>query len=652
MPVVFSTPVVELLLVNPPFSNIGSPYPAIAHLAGYLRQHDYNVEQRDLGLQVFLKLFSDEGIRRLAVELTAARSSTTGRTRAQVDRFLQLTDRYATLVAPVIKFLQGHDETLARPLLKRTLIPEGPRFYPLAIRADVSRWYEAQTPLERARFLATHFLYDLFDVVRIVAPEFGVSRYGEQLLRSRHSFDDLRTALESDRTNLIDELITAETHALLRDCDPAIVGFSCPFPGTLYGTLRAARTIKQENPKVTTVIGGGFVNTELRRLSDERFFDYIDFVLYDDGEKPLQNVLDHVRGRIPRSGLLRTRYRDVSQGRRVVWCAGTDHDVPFASRPAPDYRGLPLSDYVALTEPGDIRRLAAERWNKIIAAHGCYWKRCTFCDTSLDYIGGFAPDSAAGVVRRMQAIHAQSGWTGFHFVDEAAPPALMKSVASRLAAEGLPYTWRAIVRFDDYFTPEVCKTLADGGCIAISGGIEVASPRLLKVIDKGVDLPQLARVTHAMSSAGIHVHGFLMYGFPTQTVQETIDSLEIVRQLFEAGCLRSAVWHRFVITAHSPIARDPAAFGITTIDVAEPPHGWFAYNTIDYVDPVATDHDTLGRGLRRALRSYVLASELSRDVREWFDVEVCAPTVPGDAVRNWIGEAHVNRATGQANQNG
>lgn len=53
------------------------------------------------------------------------------------------------------------------------------------------------------------------------------------------------------------------------------------------------------------------------------------------------------------------------------------------------------------------------------------------------------------------------------------------------------------------------------------------------------------------------VHAYLMYGFPTQTAQETIDSLEMVRQMFEQGIIQSGFWHQFAMTAHSPVGLDP-----------------------------------------------------------------------------------------------
>ena len=53
-----------------------------------------------------------------------------------------------------------------------------------------------------------------------------------------------------------------------------------------------------------------------------------------------------------------------------------------------------------------------------------------------------------------------------------------------------------------------------------------------------------------------------MYGYPTQTEQETIDSLEMVRQMFEMGILQSGFWHQFAMTAHSPVGKNPEEFGV------------------------------------------------------------------------------------------
>jgi hypothetical protein len=276
------------------------------------------------------------------------------------------------------------------------------------------------------------------------------------------------------------------------------------------------------------------------------------------------------------------------------------------------------------------------RWNKLTVAHGCYWKKCSFCDVSLDYISRYETASAGTLCDRMEAIVAETGQTGFHFVDEAAPPKALKALSAEIMRRGLPVTWWGNIRFEKSFTPELARQMADSGCIAISGGLEVASDRLLALMKKGVSVAQVARVTRALSDAGILVHAYLMYGFPTQTVQDTVDALEYVRQLFAAGCIHSGFFHRFVCTVHSPVGREPAAYGVTLLPL---PEATFARNDVGFVDPTGTDHDRLGTGLKKAIYNYMHGVGLDEDVRAWFDLKVPRPRVPREFIRRALAES-------------
>jgi radical SAM superfamily enzyme YgiQ (UPF0313 family) len=394
---------------------------------------------------------------------------------------------------------------------------------------------------------------------------------------------------------------------------PDVVAVTAPFPGNVYGAFRMAQTIRAVAPDTTLILGGGWVNTELRSLRDPRVFDYFDYVTLDDGERPLLNLLTRLSGRP--TTLVRTYVR--KGGEVVLENDVTQHDIPQRDTGIPTYDGLPLDQYVSVMEMlNPMHRFWSDgRWNKITLAHGCYWKKCSFCDVSLDYIGRYDKPGTDLVMQRIQSLIAETGETGFHLVDEAAPPAGLRALAKRLIAEKLSITWWGNIRFEKTFTPELCHLLAQSGCVAVSGGLEVASDRLLELMKKGVTVEQVARVTRAFTDAGIMVHAYLMYGFPTETAQDTVDALERVRQLFAAGCIQSAYWHRFAATAHSPIGLNPKQYGIT---LRPPQNILFAHNDVDFDDPVGTDHDFLGSGLRKALYNYMHGVGLDADVREWF----------------------------------
>ena len=640
----------RVLLLTPPMTQLNTPYPATAYLTGFLRAHaadlDLMVTQADSSLTLFLRLFSAPLLQRMTEELRERlRAAVRGAAvPVCVAHYLEQASRYEETVEPAIRFLQGRDPSLALRIVGRAFLPEGPRFAHLSPPpgADTDAAPDEQLAwafgtlgtTEQARYLASLYVDDLADVWRDgIDPHFGLSRYAERLAASAPSFEPLRSALESPPT-LIDETLADITRELLTVHWPDVVAMSVPFPGNVYGAFRMAQAIRAHAPETKLVLGGGWVNTELRALREPRVFDYFDYVTLDDGERPLLNLLGRLQGR-PVS-LVRTFVRKDSAV--VFETDPTQHDFPQRDTGTPTYDGLPLADYVSVFEMlNPMHRLWSDgRWNKLTLAHGCYWKKCSFCDISLDYIGRYEQTATDVVIHRIRSLVAETGQTGFHLVDEAAPPAGMRALAKRLVAEKLSITWWGNIRFEKTFTPELCRLLAQSGCVAVSGGLEVASDRLLALMKKGVTVEQVARVTRAFTDAGIMVHAYLMYGFPTQTVQETIDALERVRQLFAAGCIQSAYWHRFSATAHAPIGLDPASYGITLrplLDIT------FAHNDLEFDDPVGVDHDFLGVGLRKALYNYMHGVGLDADVRSWFDAPPAAGRRGASRLRKLRGAA-------------
>ena len=618
------------LLVTPPMVQLNTPYPATAYLMGFLRMHaaslGLEVTQADASLSLFLRLFSGPLIARMAHELRRRARMVGKKTPIppSIAHFLTQAERYIDTIEPTIRFLQSRNPSLAHRIVTRGFLPEGPRFEPIsplpsgepAAAGDrLLAAFGALGTTEQARHLVSLYVDDLADVWRVgIDPRFELARYGERLAASAASFDPLHEALTGEPT-LVDTTLDELTTELVAQ-RPDVVAVTAPFPGNVYGAFRMARTIRRASPDTTLILGGGWVNTELRSLRDPRVFDYFDYVTLDDGERPLLNLLRRLSGRP--SALVRTYVR--KDGKVVFENDLTQHDFPQSDTGIPTYACLPLDQYVSLMEMlNPMHRLWSDgRWNKITLAHGCYWKKCSFCDVSLDYIRRYDKPGTELIIQRIRALIEETGETGFHLVDEAAPPAGMRALAQRLMEEKLTITWWGNIRFEKTFTPELCRLLARSGCVAVSGGLEVASDRLLQLMKKGVTVEQVARVTRAFTDAGVMVHAYLMYGFPTETVQDTIDALERVRQLFAAGCIHSAHWHRFAATAHSPIGLHPEQYGIT---LRPPPDIRFAHNDVEFDDPVGTDHDFLGGGLRKAVYSYMHGVGLDTDVREWFETQ-------------------------------
>ncbi|MFN9279862.1 MAG: B12-binding domain-containing radical SAM protein [Betaproteobacteria bacterium] len=620
----------RVLSVIPPMTQLNTPYPSTAYLTGFLRSRGVQAAQVDLALALVLELLSAAGLqdmRKAAHALPAERRS------PSIEAFDAQFERYAATITPTIAFLQGRDATLAHRIAGRQFLPEGPRFASLDAYVDPDdpeggdplAWaFGALGQQDRARHLATLYLNDLADVVRdAVDARFEFVRYAESLAMSQPTFEPLAQALAAPM-NLVDRTLERLTLQALAQHQPSVLLLSVPFPGAVYGALRIAQAVKAAQPGIRIALGGGYVNTELRELAEPRLFDFVDAVTLDAGERPLLALLEHWHGTRSRSRLVRTFVRD-DEG-AVQYLNFGEADIPFEQVGTPTWDGLPLQRYLSLLDMlNPMHRLWSDgRWNKLTVAHGCYWKKCSFCDVSLDYISRFDAATAETLADRIEAIVAETGQTGFHFVDEAAPPKSLKALAAELKRRQMSISWWGNVRFEKTFTPELCLELADSGCIAISGGLEVASDRLLKLMKKGVSVEQVARVTKAFSDAGILVHAYLMYGFPTQTVQDTVDALEYVRQLFVNGCIQSGFFHRFACTVHSPVGQRPQDYGVTLQPL---PPGTFARNDIGFIDPTGTDHDTLGVALKKALYNYMHGIGLEEDVRSWFSGRVPRTTV-------------------------
>ncbi len=605
----------RILLISPPLTQLNTPYPATAYLTGVLRRRGYEVAQRDLGLELVLRALSRDGLAflfdaaELAVEAGAAPSE-------RAAWMLARRRRYEQIVDAAVRLLQRRDGTLAYRVVHGDLLPLFARD-----DADEVAWAFGEAGVtDHARLLASRFVGEVAALIgELVTPHFGLSRYAERLAAAQPSYGPLREALEAE-PNPVDALLEALVDDALDSARPDVVGLSVPFPGNVYGALRIAGRIRERAPDVQIVLGGGYVNTELRELAEPAVFDRVDWITYDDGEQPLLCLLEHLQGRRDETALLRTRAR---RGGRVVWLDGaTDGDIPHAELGAPDYRGLPLERYLSVLElPNPMHRLWSDgQWLKLTIAHGCYWKKCSFCDVGLDYIARYDGAPAAELVDRIEQVVADTGHSGIHFVDEAAPPAALRELALELLRRGTVITWWTNVRFERAFSADLCRLLAASGCVALSGGLEVAGDRLLARMNKGVTVAQVARVCRNLTDAGIMVHAYLMYGFPTQTVAETVDALEVVRQLFEAGVVQSGYWHRFAMTVHSPVGMDPQAFGARALPVEQPAgSAVFARNDVEHVDPDGADHDALGPGLARALYNFMHGVALDEPAHTWFD---------------------------------
>jgi radical SAM superfamily enzyme YgiQ (UPF0313 family) len=615
----------KTLLVTPPFIQVNTPYPSTIYLAGYLKSKGYEAKSFDLSLNVFLKIFSKSGLTKIFNEINNS---------AYKDDFiiraLSLQDKYINTIEPVINYLQGRNPNLAYRIVGDNFIPQGESFTRQINESEAFGYFGLQ---DKAKYYSSLMIDDLTAIIRkTITPHFGLSRYAENIAVSPPIFDPILNELNRP-LNIIEKIIVEETEKVINYYQPGLIGYTIPFPGNLLGALISSKFIRENYPEIKIILGGGYINTELRSLSDKRIFNYADFITYDDGELPIYNIVKNLEGKNQNNHWVRTlllKNNEIEYLDNAVQKTINHNDLL-----PPSIDGLEPDKYVAITEMlNPMHRIWSDGyWNKLMVAHGCYWSKCTFCDVALDYIGRYSPANAQTIVNWMEDMIAQTGRTSFHFTDEAAPPSVLRELSIELIKRKLPVSWWGNIRYEKAFTKDLCRLMAASGCVAVSGGLEVADERLLKLINKGVTLEQAAKVCRNFRDSGIMAHSYLMYGFPSQTEQEIINSLELVRQFIKLDLFQSGFWHLFTLTTHSPIAKNTESFHVKVLSSSENP---FANDNLEHYDMTGINYKSFTSGLNKALYNFMHGVGLDLEVNEWFDFNVPDPTVSRDLINNFL----------------
>ncbi len=583
----------SVLLISPPFIQLNSPYSSLPFLMGFLKANDIEASCLDLGIRITERLFSKDGLEHL-------------------ENF-DIKGRYMKTVGPVIGFLRGNNEDLAELVLSGKYLPEGKM-----IRSALKKEQTGLNNVEYARYLCSLYLEDIFLEYQKICPDYGLSRYGERISLSPPVFDGIYRSVFG-KNDLVGTMIEEELEkAGIVNYD--IIAFTIPFPGTLTGALKAAKHIKRNYPEKIVVLGGGYINTELRELTDPSIFEFTDFICLDDGEIPLQRITEFFENKIKKSELVRTFYREDN---KVVFADNSQLNIEV-DRGAPDYSGLDMNIYIPVYESvNPMMKLWSEKDTlKLRLAKGCYWHKCAFCDTSLPYIRDYKAEEIEDLIKDIEKMIGQTGLNRFHFVDEALPPALLTKLSIELLRRNIKITWWGNIRFDKAFTEDVCRLLKEAGCIAAVGGLESACDRTLRRMNKGITVSEATRVMANFSSAGILVHAYMIYGFPGETGPDLIESAEILRQMFAAGILHSAYWHRFALTVHGQVFGHSEKYGIEVTGKLNNP---FANNDISYIDKNGNDPDRFGDGLKKAVYNWMHGTALKNKIISWFDFDTPVP---------------------------
>lgn len=673
------------IIIQPPLVQLNTPYPSGAYLLSFFKNLysekniDGTVSWFDFSNDFFHAVFSKSGISKIfdstrdkALKLADEyESNGDDNTAFQLRRFVSSRELWSDWIEKIIAIVcpgGSEDESLSN---KNNLSPDFNHFNARRLKsgreyvhefirsAHVARGARVENYLSNlsrdvtaddSQILASLSLADLADYITLVYDNnFALIRYAEHLAASTASFKDCENGLNSRALNDFYKDIILNKIKVDRS-EPVLFCISIPFPGCFEAALFTAKVLREEFSDCIISFGGGYVNTELRELNEVKLFDYCDCISYDKGYGSyveLINALENVREEIPLKEKIFNgqKYFGITyKSQRPLTIS--DDESRFAEisklekelvrKTTPDYSTINFSKYPRLADDvNPMHRIWNDgSWLKAFIAHGCYWHRCAFCDTTLDYVKNYCMTDVDNLYKKLSEQAVITGVNGIHFVDEACPPAALKKFALKNLLRGKELTFWGNIRFEKSFDRDAADLLSRGGMTAVSAGIEIATGDGLTDVNKGTDMKNIISACCAFKEAGILIHSYMIFGFYKQSEQDLINSMETLRQMFEAGLLDSAFWHKFTLTKHSTVYAEYEKGLHPDLKILPRNKDAFAENDLHFEGEEKSEK--YSSGLNAALEFWMHGEKLNKSVETYFDFKMPRPTIAKDYVEKLI----------------
>ena len=484
----------RIALVFPPQGHFTQPYLSLPSLSAYLKQNGYeDVHQLDVNIAAY-----DHFLSRERLERSLARIRERGdlaRLEAKGALSFSEMQRYQTLS----EVEAIGDEVAARVEEAKAVVRDPEQFY------DYERYLWAGRTIEQG--------------LRIFSEEYAPTRLSAHGFVMRHRIErsaEIVEALSDERENPFLEYFREVTLPAVQALDPDLIGVSLTFPSQAIPALTLAKLVKAWKPGVHITVGGGLMAYVADKLSNQpAVWDLIDSMVLLEGERPLLQLCEHVEGKRDLASVTNVIYRG-DDGAPVKTPQLDPLDIK--ELPTPDFDGLPLDKYLT---PELVMPLAATR--------GCYWGKCVFC-TLYTVIGpGYRGRTIEQTVDDMRHLNERYGVRSFYLAIEDLPPNMAKRFPEAILEAGLDVSWWADARLEhEVFDEETCRLLAKSGCKRLAFGYESASDRVLEKMCKGIDPSESLKMIRRVHDAGISVTLYAMVGFPTETEEEALSTLDVI----------------------------------------------------------------------------------------------------------------------------
>jgi hypothetical protein len=369
---------------------------------------------------------------------------------------------------------------------------------------------------------------------------------------SVYSSVDVTKASDDEYENPYRDLFKEHVLDSIVSQEPGLVGISVTATSQVMPAFTLARLLKEANRDIHITMGGSVFTKLIDNLQDNHtLFELVDSFIVFEGEHALLGLIEQLDGKKDFTKVPNLVFRDGNQ----IRVNKPFHIEDINSLPTPDYDGFPLDQYLS-----PIRVLPLQ------SSRGCYWRKCTFCNLHIDNLR-FRLRNLDLVLEDITKLTEKYKTKNLFFSDECMPVKQLDNLSTRLIDNGIKIRWMAGVRFDKGLTKEVLQKARDAGCLKMVFGLESSNKRILSLMDKGIETETVRNVINYCLDSDIAIHMYIIVGFPSETREEALETLDFIRSndrfLHSRGA--SCLPCLFELEKYAPILRDPGKYGLTKI---------------------------------------------------------------------------------------
>ncbi|MBU5427697.1 B12-binding domain-containing radical SAM protein [Tissierella pigra] len=503
-------------LIFPPFWICNAPYLSVPSLVAFLEHNNVEVEQIDLNLEFIDKMLSSEFLKLCKNRIYLQ------------DENNEVTPYFKEIINFGINNIEMQKDIFRS---ERSL--------------NISTYEQSKNTIALA-----------FAIINKSFKGENIENYYYESSYNREDFRSIIQAANDSFNNMNETLISILFNYFIDDIvkNADLIGFSLTGLDQIIPTFILAGAIKRVNSDIKIVIGGSIPTRWFARKEYAPYlFDYIDYVILNEGEKPLLSLIQYLNNERTIESVPQLVY---AVNNKIMFNDLTAECVPMSNIPTPVFNINDLERY-----------LTPKKVLPLLGSRGCYWRKCTFCDHSFIYKDTFRQAPVDKIIGDLKIYAEKYGAHYVNFHDEAMTPSIMEELSRKIIDSNLSVKWSTDARLDKKLTYDILELASKSGLSVIFFGLESVNDRVVGLIDKGTKIDITQRIIEDVKRAGIASHMFFICGFPTETImeyQETINFIEINKDIIAShGC------SRFGLGKYSPIAKNPQKYNVIITNLYE-----------------------------------------------------------------------------------